>query len=64
MATIQDRPFSEDYSGLTNQSVIAGGILLFGISVFEFNKRKQKVRRFKEVLEALEEDVVSQGLWE
>ena len=31
---------------------------------FEFNKRKQKVRRFKEVLEALEEDVVSQGLWE
>ena len=47
-------------------SKVTGGYLVCEVCDFgfEFNKRKQKVRRFKEALEALEEDVVSQGLWE
>ncbi|KAI0755185.1 hypothetical protein C8Q80DRAFT_1093766 [Daedaleopsis nitida] len=42
MATIQNRPFSKDYSGLINQSVVAGGILLIAISAHEFMRRKRR----------------------
>ncbi|KAI0366924.1 DUF221-domain-containing protein [Pilatotrama ljubarskyi] len=42
MATIQNRPFSKDYSGLINQSVVAGGILLITVSAHELMKRKRR----------------------
>ncbi|KAI0632056.1 DUF221-domain-containing protein [Trametes polyzona] len=45
MATIQNRPFSKDYSGLINQSVVAGGIFLITISAHEFMKRKRRGKR-------------------
>ncbi|KAI0671009.1 DUF221-domain-containing protein [Trametes maxima] len=46
MATIQNRPFSKDYSGLINQSVVAGGILLITVSAHEFMKRKRRGKRW------------------
>ncbi|TBU27050.1 hypothetical protein BD311DRAFT_666174 [Dichomitus squalens] len=42
MATIQNRPFSKDYSGLINQSVVAGGILLVTITAHEIMRRKRR----------------------
>ncbi|KAI0775528.1 DUF221-domain-containing protein [Trametes elegans] len=45
MATLQNRPFSKDYSGLINQSVVAVGFLLIAISAHEFMKRKRRGRR-------------------
>ncbi|RDX49881.1 hypothetical protein OH76DRAFT_1349897 [Lentinus brumalis] len=55
MATIQNRPFSKDYSGLINQSVVAGGILLITISAHEFMRRKRRGKGpFKEGLGSVE----------
>ncbi|KAI0714066.1 hypothetical protein C8T65DRAFT_738952 [Cerioporus squamosus] len=55
MATIQNRPFSKDYSGLINQSVVAGGILLVTISAHEFMRRKRRGKGpFKEGLGSVE----------
>ncbi|KAH9846366.1 DUF221-domain-containing protein [Lenzites betulinus] len=45
MATIQNRPFSKDYSGLINQSVVAGAIFLITISAHELMKRKRRGKR-------------------
>ncbi|KAH9891938.1 DUF221-domain-containing protein [Cubamyces lactineus] len=45
MATIQNRPFSKDYSGLINQSVVAGGIFLITITAHELMKRKRRGKR-------------------
>ncbi|OSD02408.1 DUF221-domain-containing protein [Trametes coccinea BRFM310] len=42
MATIQNRPFSKDYSGLINQSVVAGVIFLITVSAHEVMKRKRR----------------------
>ncbi|CDO75297.1 hypothetical protein BN946_scf184654.g5 [Trametes cinnabarina] len=42
MATIQNRPFSKDYSGLINQSVVAGVIILITVSAHEVMKRKRR----------------------
>ncbi|GJE98516.1 hypothetical protein PsYK624_147480 [Phanerochaete sordida] len=42
MATIQKRPFSKDYSGLINQSVIAVGIFVIAITFHECFKRKRR----------------------
>ncbi|EMD39889.1 hypothetical protein CERSUDRAFT_112144 [Gelatoporia subvermispora B] len=42
MATIQSRPFSKNYSGLINQSVIAVGIFVICISAHEIMKRKRR----------------------
>ncbi|KAH9912692.1 uncharacterized protein BXZ73DRAFT_107327 [Epithele typhae] len=42
MATIQNRPFSKDYSGLINQSVVAGAIFLITISAHEYMRRKRR----------------------
>ncbi|KAI0061410.1 hypothetical protein BV25DRAFT_1916791 [Artomyces pyxidatus] len=44
MATLQDRPFSKDYSGLINQSVIAGCIVGILVTAHEFMKRKRRGR--------------------
>ncbi|KAI8986240.1 DUF221-domain-containing protein [Trametes punicea] len=45
MATIQNRPFSKDYSGLINQSVVAGVIILITVSAHEIMKRRRRGRR-------------------
>ncbi|KAI0822219.1 DUF221-domain-containing protein [Trametes gibbosa] len=45
MATIQNRPFSKDYSGLINQSVVAGAIFLITITAHELMKRKRRGKR-------------------
>ncbi|TFY68743.1 hypothetical protein EVJ58_g833 [Rhodofomes roseus] len=42
MATIQSRPFSKNYSGLINQSVIAGCIFVLCITAHECMKRKRR----------------------
>ncbi|KAI1793237.1 hypothetical protein LXA43DRAFT_231356 [Ganoderma leucocontextum] len=42
MATIQNRPFSKDYSGLINQSVVAGGIFLVTITAHECMRRRRR----------------------
>ncbi|KZT65812.1 hypothetical protein DAEQUDRAFT_730988 [Daedalea quercina L-15889] len=42
MATIQSRPFSKNYSGLVNQSVIAGCIFVVCITAHECMKRKRR----------------------
>ncbi|KAI0052720.1 hypothetical protein FA95DRAFT_1258418 [Auriscalpium vulgare] len=42
MATLQDRPFSKDYSGLINQSVIAGSLMLLLFTAHEVMKRKRR----------------------
>ncbi|KAH9950604.1 DUF221-domain-containing protein [Amylocystis lapponica] len=54
MATIQDRPFSKDYSGLINQSVIAGIILLVTTTWHETMKRKRRGLRRGEGLGSVE----------
>ncbi|KAL4246638.1 CSC1 family protein [Abortiporus biennis] len=46
MATIQERPFSKDYSGLINQSVVAVGILVIAISSHEYMRRKRRGDRW------------------
>ncbi|KZT09143.1 uncharacterized protein LAESUDRAFT_695760 [Laetiporus sulphureus 93-53] len=45
MATIQSRPFSKDYSGLINQSVIGGCIVLLCATAHECLKRKRRKTR-------------------
>jgi hypothetical protein len=45
MATIQDRAFATDYSGLVNQAVIAGAVLTLGIAISEINKRGRRGRK-------------------
>jgi hypothetical protein len=47
MATIQDRPFATDYSGLVNQTVIAGVVFAFGVTVFEIFKRRRRGKKDK-----------------
>lgn len=42
MATIQERPFSKNYSGLINQSVIAGCIVVIAITSHELMKRRRR----------------------
>ncbi|VDC00686.1 unnamed protein product [Peniophora sp. CBMAI 1063] len=42
MATLEDRPFSKDYSGLENQSVIAGGLVVFCLIASAIMKRKRR----------------------
>ncbi|PIL22331.1 hypothetical protein GSI_15019 [Ganoderma sinense ZZ0214-1] len=42
MATIQNRPFSKDYSGLINQSVVAAGIFLVTITAHECMRRSRR----------------------
>ncbi|KZT41882.1 DUF221-domain-containing protein [Sistotremastrum suecicum HHB10207 ss-3] len=44
MATIQDRPFAKSYSGLVNQSVIAGAVITICITAFEIMKRVRRGR--------------------
>ncbi|KAI5117451.1 hypothetical protein M0805_005828 [Coniferiporia weirii] len=45
MATVQQRPFSRDYSGLVEQSVLAGCILVVCITSHELMKRKRRGKR-------------------
>ncbi|TDL23258.1 hypothetical protein BD410DRAFT_769147 [Rickenella mellea] len=42
MATLQTRPFSRDYSGLINQSVLAAVIATICVSSHEYMKRKRR----------------------
>jgi len=45
MGDIQTRPFSKNYSGLVNQSVIAIGITILCITGQELMKRRRRGRR-------------------
>ncbi|KAK7681546.1 hypothetical protein QCA50_015278 [Cerrena zonata] len=47
MATIQSRPFSKNYSGLVNQSVIAVGIFVVCITSHELMRRKRRGKRYR-----------------
>ncbi|KAI0075096.1 hypothetical protein K474DRAFT_1600449 [Panus rudis PR-1116 ss-1] len=47
MATIQERPFSKNYSGLINQSVIAVGIFVVCITSHELMRRKRRGKKWK-----------------
>lgn len=47
MATLQDRPYATNYSGLVNQTVIAGVVFSFGLLVFETNKRRRRGKKEK-----------------
>lgn len=42
MGDIQNRPFSKDYSGLINQSVIAVGITVLCVGCYEVMKRRRR----------------------
>ncbi|PCH40020.1 hypothetical protein WOLCODRAFT_116507 [Wolfiporia cocos MD-104 SS10] len=45
MATIQSRPFSKDYSGLINQSVIGSCMILICVTSHEVMKRRRRGKR-------------------
>ncbi|KAI0270050.1 hypothetical protein BC834DRAFT_864712 [Gloeopeniophorella convolvens] len=47
MATLNDRPFSKDYSGLVNQSVIAACVAVICITAHELMKRKRRGKKVK-----------------
>ncbi|KAI0697898.1 hypothetical protein BC835DRAFT_1336744 [Cytidiella melzeri] len=54
MATIGDRPFSKDYSGLINQSVIAVVIFTICITSHDLMKRKRRGKERREGLGSVE----------
>ncbi|KAF8073764.1 hypothetical protein FPV67DRAFT_764997 [Lyophyllum atratum] len=53
MADIQGRPFSKNYSGLINQSVIAIGITILCVTGQELMKRRRRKGRTRETREGL-----------
>ncbi|KAL5501776.1 hypothetical protein ACEPAH_9036 [Sanghuangporus vaninii] len=48
MATLEQRPFSRDYSGLINQSVLMGCIVVICVTVHEVLKRKRRGKNYDE----------------
>ncbi|GBE85039.1 DUF221-domain-containing protein [Sparassis crispa] len=54
MATIQQRPFSKNYSGLINQSVIAGVVIVICVTFYETAKRKRRGRHLGDELGSVE----------
>ncbi|KAH8114732.1 DUF221-domain-containing protein [Phellopilus nigrolimitatus] len=54
MATLEQRPFSRNYSGLINQSVLAGCIIVFCVTSHELMKRKRRGKQQKERLGSVE----------
>lgn len=53
MATVQDRPFAKDYSGLVNQTVVAGVIFALGTTSFEIMKRARRLKKEKRAKEGM-----------
>ncbi|KAI0322353.1 hypothetical protein OF83DRAFT_1224915 [Amylostereum chailletii] len=54
MATLDDRPFSKDYSGLINQSVIAGCFAVIFLSAQEVMKRRRRGKKIPSGLGSVE----------
>lgn len=54
MATLQQRPFARDYSGLINQSVLAGCIILICVTAHDFMRRKRRGKNREEPLGSVE----------
>lgn len=54
MADIFQRPFSKDYSGLINQSVLAGCIITICVTSHELMKRKRRGKKHEKPLGSVE----------
>lgn len=63
MATIQDRTFSRDYSGLRNQLVVGGVLVVICLSGYELMRRTRRGRG-KGVQKQKQEGVGSVETWE